>query len=180
MLKEGKNKYNVYSVIRSKSFPEENCKDMDRIAQYLIDGGLIIPGISADSNLIKTKDINEFQKEVVEISPELISPALELRLVTDYLAQTMSEINKEDVRQGITALGASHGRKNDQKKFFSEIISGSFKLELKNWSKPENVEPNLKDIFDQISSNIIQKKYRCRVRLGISGNVYIFREVVQK
>jgi radical SAM superfamily enzyme YgiQ (UPF0313 family) len=174
----GKNKYNVFSVISSKSFPEENRRDMDRIAGHLLEGDLQIPNLDLNSKGILTKDINEYQKELIEISPEMIPAQLRQRLISEYLSETMAEMNKQDFRQGLTALGASLSHRTNSEKFLSEIISGNYMLRLENWEKPVTDDPWLKPIFENISSNLIDKSYRCKIRIGRSGNVYLFREIL--
>ncbi|MCX6250548.1 MAG: B12-binding domain-containing radical SAM protein [Bacteroidetes bacterium] len=178
---EGKNKYNVFSVISTSSFSEDNRNDMYRIANYLIDGGLIISELSAEDHRIKTKEITPYQRELVFLSPDLITPAFEKRLRDDYLGQTMSDMSRDDVLQGIGALGRSYMHRKEMNVFFSDIISGKFSFELKNQPKPDdsdkNNEPMVQAIIDKIKPNIIPRRYRCRVRLGLSGNVYIFREI---
>jgi radical SAM superfamily enzyme YgiQ (UPF0313 family) len=174
----GKNKYNVFSVISTSSFSEDNRHDMDRIANYLIEGGLQIPELSARDPRIMTRETTFFQKELVSIPLELITPQFEKRLVDDYLAQTMSDISRDDVLQGTEALGASVLRRNHRKEFFSEIVCGNFSFEVKDRPKPEkSEEPMIQAILDKIKPNLVPRKYRCRVRLGRSGNVYIFREL---
>jgi hypothetical protein len=46
---------------------------------------------------------------------------------------------------------------------------------IENRPKPETDDPLLKPIVDRIKSDIVDRVYKCKVSVGTSGNVYIYR-----
>ena len=179
-VKVEKNKYNVFSVISTTSFPEENRRDMDRIAQYLITGGLELAKFTTLLKTSQLKRTSEFQEELLYITPEQITSEFEQRFFSDFVTQTLSDLNNEDVLQGTTALGEVYRRKQDKINFISESISGDFTFGLGESRKFETDDPLLKPITDRIKSHIVERRFKCKVSVGESGHVYFYRAMEKK
>jgi radical SAM superfamily enzyme YgiQ (UPF0313 family) len=185
MVQEGKNKYNVFSVKSSYSFTLEQREDMDRIAERLNNGELtkseqeLTTGKISDDKIIK-KQLSEFQWEIIDIQLDSINEILTTRILNDYINPTLQNIEKEDFRIRLLAEGhiyrATHEKKNE---LYKNFIDGSESLTLQKWDIPDTNDPLISNTLGWINRNLQPKKYRCKVNVGVSSNIYVYREVTR-
>lgn len=176
-VREAFDNYNIRTVSSSASFTTENKLDMDKIARRFEDGDLTIPGQKLSGKQIKSRAVNEYQKELTFLPPDQIRLELAWHLLDVFVIQTLKDIASEDVRDYLRELGKTARHMKD-KEFFSDLISGQMVYELRPTEKPEKTEPYFERILAGVDPNRRAKKYRCRVRIGTSGNVYIYREII--
>jgi hypothetical protein len=93
----------------------------------------------------------------------------------------MEDVGKHDFRERIKLIGQVYREFSTNKnQFIRKIISGEFWFELKNPELPEMdqvVDGVVKDLLKTINTKITPRKYRCRVRIGKSSNIYVFRDL---
>jgi radical SAM superfamily enzyme YgiQ (UPF0313 family) len=182
---EGKNKYNVFSVISNNSFPVEQRKDMDNIASRLNNGELFtdFESLPADFNpgsLHQFSKITQYQWNISAVSLSGFDNVFQDRIISDYLSPTMDDIGKEDFRQSTMALGHSLRLKTitDRHEYYNQLLSGKSYLELKKMefgsSKPD---AHTAQLLAGINQNLTPKKYILKFNISLSSNVYVYREI---
>jgi radical SAM superfamily enzyme YgiQ (UPF0313 family) len=182
---EGKNKYNVFSVISNNSFPVEQRKDMDNIASRLNNGELFtdFESLPADFNpgsLHQFSKITQYQWNISAVSLSGFDNVFQDRIISDYLSPTMDDIGKEDFRQSTMALGHSLRLKTitDRHEYYNQLLSGKSYLELKKmefgYSKPD---AHTAQLLAGINQNLTPKKYILKFNISLSSNVYVYREI---
>ena len=184
---EGKNKYNVFSVISTHSFPPEQRTDMDKIAERLNNVELFTafdslpsdytPGFSYEFN-----KVTPYQWEIIGIKPSGLTDFLLSRIISDYMSQTMVDLDKEDFRQSLMALGHSMENKEMPKrlKYINELLSGKYAMELKKMDLApvdSEVDKMTAELLARVNRNLIPKKYILKVRISASSNIYVYREI---
>lgn len=183
-VEEGQNEYNIPSVQASLSFPHEQRKDMEIIANRLNSGALlkitesVNPGYQPE-DYFTCRTATTYQWEVLSMDKEPGGDAPICESVEHFIQATMEDIWKHDFRQGITYLGAIHREfATNKTQFIRNIISGKFCFELKGakLTDMDLIEDGMvKETLKQIDPNAIPRKYWCKVRIAKSGNVYVFR-----
>ena len=182
---EGKNKYNVFSVISTNSFPAEQRKDMDNIASRLNNGELFtdfesLPANFNPGSLYQFNKITPYQWNISAVSLSGFDKAFQDRIISDYLSPTMDDIGKEDFRQSTMALGHSLRLKTitDRHEYYNQLLSGKSYLELKKMefgsSKPD---AHTAQLLAGINQNLTPKKYILKFNISLSSNVYVYREI---
>lgn len=187
-VKEGKNKYNVFSVISSYSFPAEQRIDMDRIANRLNVGDFLFENRSEPMNCMPGSEysfhkVTKYQWEITEILKDPINEFLFLRIISDYISQTIADIEKEDFRQSLISLGRTledltvPGRR----KLINDFLTGKECLEIKTLGF-NNEEPvtdiMIKELLSRINKNLLPRKYKLKIRVSVSGNLYVYRDII--
>lgn len=185
---EGKNKYNVSSVISTYSFPEEQRADMDRIVERLNNGQLFteIEALPPDYNpgrSYKYNELTNYQWEITSVETAGLDANFLNRIEKDYVIATTSDIAKMDAIQGLMQIGrkASNWTTENILQYINGLLSGENSLELQKWEYPD-VDPKSLDqlgiSLKKNNSSLIPKKYFCKVRISKSGNIYVYRDII--
>lgn len=185
---EGKNKYNVSSVISTYSFPEEQRADMDRIVERLNNGELFteIEALPADYNpgrSYKYKEQTDYQWEISGVEMSGLDANFLKRIEKDYLLATNSDVSKIDVMQGLLQIEQIKDNWTTDKilQYINGFLSGKNSLELRKWEYPDVDTKSLDQLgiaLRKNNSSLIPKKYFCKVRISKSNNIYVYRDII--
>jgi hypothetical protein len=159
---------------------------MDVIAHKLNSGKLFtdIEALGFEyfpENYFTCMQITPYQWEVISLDQNLDDMSRIIEIINDYTKLSFIDIQRESPIQYAYALGCALSQKEtDRVQFFNEILSGAFTFKLENWEVPD-----LESVDDEISINLIKKtnpnikprRYRCKVRVTKSGNIYGYREI---
>jgi len=179
---------NVHTVASSISFSVENRADMDRISESLNMNNQLFP--IEDSNKQKIKN-TKFQYEI-KSKYLLENIHLFCKLIENqYITPTMSDISaRYNHAEFLILLGESFELSTKSEKERLETCYlysiGKKCFEFKNIhkkSKPFDIGNGVMSDFNCNKQNDLKPtKFFCKLVLGESGNVYIFRkvEVLQK
>jgi len=183
---EGKNRFNVASVISTYSFQQEQRVDMDNIVDRLNNGKLFTDFGSLPTDYEPGKEFNydlktPYQWEIKSIEKSGLNNALIQEIQSGYISPTMSAISKEDFRQGLMCVGQlSSLLPNNWLEFINDLLSDRDSLKLADFGSPI-IDPDddvlISDLLNRINRNIIPKKYICKLRISKSRNIYVFREI---
>jgi len=185
---EGKNTYNVNSVISSKSFPFEQREDMDKIAERLNKDKLFmdidsLPSGFTTNNSMYCEKISPYQWEIIKIDDRSDYDAIYDQIMKYYIRPTINDIQKEDFRQSTIAEGKLylHLDKKNKIGFINDYLSGKEIYHLKKLDLPEmDGNDPLSGLLKKINRNLKEKKYKCKVHISKSNNFYVFREILNE
>ena len=164
----------VRTVRSSYSFSYENKEDMDMLAKRLESDELY--SIKEIQSNLKLNQVSEYQYEIDSFENLEDKDYLIYLIDKYYDIPTGNSIHNIDYFQGMEHLGGKFGKPTiTRTQYINERNSGSFFYEVKK-REPVNFEFNGNNINMPTSNRNI--KFYCKIRLGKSGNYYVFREVV--
>lgn len=185
---EGKNKYNVSSVISTYSFPTEQRADMDRIVERLNSGELFtnietLPANYNPGSSYKYKEITNYQWEISGVEMSGLDANFLKRIEKDYLLATNSDVSKIDVMQGLLQIEQIKDNWTTDKilQYINGFLSGKNSLELRKWEYPDVDAKSLDQLgiaLRKNNSSLNLKKYFCKVRISKSNNIYVYRDII--
>ena len=116
---------------------------------------------------------------MTDIQPDSVTEILASRITNDFINPTLQDIEKEDFRIQLMAVGRIYREKMGKKnEFYRKILNGTEFLELKKMEIPDSSDTLMSIALSRINRNLQPKKYRCRVHIGASSNIYVFREII--
>jgi len=187
-VSEKKDEYNVTTVVSSFTFPAEQRKDMDMISKRLEVGEikLITEKNSSDYHPPDSwtiKEAGQYQWEILKIDESGNYPEIYSQIMQFYIKSTLADMREEDFRQSQWAsIMLKPNRIADKVKFINDYISGEKMLQLKLSDFPpiQNSDETLSSLFKLINQSLLERKYQCKLHIGKSGNIYVFREIVSE
>lgn len=169
---------NVRSIESSFSFQKENRRDMDSIAERLYKNELsCIKTLPNDLSLIEK---TPYQYEVNSVDSITDKDYLLGLIETSFVKNTSSDIFETDFYEFESFLGK---RTEDTElilnrvEYLRKIISQEYFFTVTKKSTPE-LSIELANITLKIRQSTKDIKYMCKIRLGKSGNYYVYREVI--
>lgn len=164
----------VSSINSSYSFTTENKKDMDLLAKRLHSNDL--NGIKKIQPNLKLELKTEYQYELIS-TDEIENKEYLMYLIDKYYEEpTSSDIEDIDSVQGIVHLGSKFSKPVQTEALYIKELNSCKKFYEIEKSKPNEFEINGNKIKMKTSDKNI--KFFCKIRLGKSGNFYVFRDIV--
>ena len=166
--------YNVLTVSSSYSFNVQNRKDMDNIAASLSSDNNFTLQIGV-SNKIKT---DNFQYQY-KILPAYISANINLfinHIHNNFVSRVIDDINFNYSFYEATALIG--GLANYHESDYYEFATGKKSIEFRNtYANEKPIEYNGQIFEFNRKKNLNPTNFYCKIILGESGNVYVYRNL---
>lgn len=180
-----KDRLNVTTVASSLSFKEENRSDMDRIAASLHQENV---SLGIDRKHLERMDGTQY---LYSILPKYISAnikALSKLIINDFIVPTANNMKAYGVLQYMSFLGESYiSSTKMNKNKMNELLqyAAGKKSILVNNIEEEPVSIDLGnektlDLFGNSKTMEGQLHFYCKIAIGESGTVYVYRDIVEE
>ncbi|MFZ4725820.1 MAG: B12-binding domain-containing radical SAM protein [Paludibacter sp.] len=171
---------NVRSVLSSKSFSKENRFDMDNIAERVnrdeIKGVRVLP---IQCNLLPT---TKYQYELKSIDCLPNKKYLYNLVDSAYIKTTLIDINSEDFFDYIRTIGGMYDDNistEDTNHFLDKVHKKEYYLKVDK-KDSDNLQIQVRNNTLKIRQSKNSIRYFCNIRLGVSGNLYVYRDIVRE
>lgn len=165
---------NVRSVQSSFSFQKENRTDMDQIALRLNTNEL--NSIKALPNESSLKSTTPYQYEITSVDSITEKQYLSDLIEKSFVSNSINEIHSIDFFESMKTLGKRFSDREliqNTDEYLRKILNQEYFFSV---TKKESSELTIENMKIRQSTKDI--KYFCKIRIGKSGNVYVYREIV--